>query len=438
VRPIPGKTGLWRSDHASDPLHGTFDAWTAFVVLDHQGNLEAALMAAHAEGIGQDAEQPDDDRFPPIETLLPTGPTHSEPRDADVTKSDDVPLFLTADALRAGPHEPPPPIIEGVLLRGATLVHGPAKKGKSWLLLQMALAVDEGANFLDRHTSRHDGLYIGAEDTPARFKSRLERMFARGTLKFMDREALTRFAKMLHRALGDEHVTVERAVTELWQLAGRPTLIVIDTQEVFETILGITHGKPGDSITRRDYQATSSYDGIGLKLGVAVVLVGHWGEIKSIEKATHNPHECLNTTKARLAGVTTSITLGPLPNQEPGESTRDMQLSIRSRDLPGGDQFLWVNQDADTGVYKCLGTVRDVLVTEAQAALFGVLLEARKAHGADHWLSASDLADELDCSVNNVRHMVARVRRAAKAKGRKVVHQGFELESRPNKGYRLK
>ncbi len=45
VRPIPGKEGLWHSDHASDPLHGTFDAWTAYVVLDHGGDLAAAEKA---------------------------------------------------------------------------------------------------------------------------------------------------------------------------------------------------------------------------------------------------------------------------------------------------------------------------------------------------------------------------------------------------------
>jgi hypothetical protein len=43
VRPIPGKDGLWQSDHASDPLKGTFDAWTAHVVLDHHGDVEAAI-----------------------------------------------------------------------------------------------------------------------------------------------------------------------------------------------------------------------------------------------------------------------------------------------------------------------------------------------------------------------------------------------------------
>ena len=42
IRLLPGKVDLWQSDHASDPLQGTFDAWTAFVVLDHNGELAAA------------------------------------------------------------------------------------------------------------------------------------------------------------------------------------------------------------------------------------------------------------------------------------------------------------------------------------------------------------------------------------------------------------
>lgn len=42
VRQIPGRDDLWQSDHASDPLHGTFDAWTAHVVLDHNDDFEQA------------------------------------------------------------------------------------------------------------------------------------------------------------------------------------------------------------------------------------------------------------------------------------------------------------------------------------------------------------------------------------------------------------
>ena len=47
VRPIPGRDDLWQSDHASDPLFGTFDAWTAFVVLVH--GQDVAKAEANAE-----------------------------------------------------------------------------------------------------------------------------------------------------------------------------------------------------------------------------------------------------------------------------------------------------------------------------------------------------------------------------------------------------
>ncbi|RAR61522.1 hypothetical protein BCL93_105123 [Onishia taeanensis] len=43
IRPIPGKEGLWQSDHGGDPLHGTFDAWAAHVQLDHGGDVDAAI-----------------------------------------------------------------------------------------------------------------------------------------------------------------------------------------------------------------------------------------------------------------------------------------------------------------------------------------------------------------------------------------------------------
>jgi len=53
VRRIPGRDELWQSDHASDPLFGTFDAWTAHVVLDCEGDL--AVAEQMAEGLRAEA-----------------------------------------------------------------------------------------------------------------------------------------------------------------------------------------------------------------------------------------------------------------------------------------------------------------------------------------------------------------------------------------------
>lgn len=45
VRLIPGRDGLWNSAHGSDPLHGNFDAWMVYVLLEHDGDVKAAEEA---------------------------------------------------------------------------------------------------------------------------------------------------------------------------------------------------------------------------------------------------------------------------------------------------------------------------------------------------------------------------------------------------------
>ena len=45
VLKVPGKNDLWHSHHASDRLFGTFDAWSAWVVLEHDGNVMSAISA---------------------------------------------------------------------------------------------------------------------------------------------------------------------------------------------------------------------------------------------------------------------------------------------------------------------------------------------------------------------------------------------------------
>jgi hypothetical protein len=71
IRPIPGKEGLWQSDHASDPLMGTFDAWSAFVALDHNGDVQAAEAAFKAGGVRADFAATATESLPP-QSLVPT------------------------------------------------------------------------------------------------------------------------------------------------------------------------------------------------------------------------------------------------------------------------------------------------------------------------------------------------------------------------------
>lgn len=69
IRLIPGKKDLYQSDHAGDPLHGTFDPWAAHVQLDHGGDVEAAIAAwtaAEFDRLTQEAPPP----APDLETAF--------------------------------------------------------------------------------------------------------------------------------------------------------------------------------------------------------------------------------------------------------------------------------------------------------------------------------------------------------------------------------
>ncbi len=69
-----------------------------------------------------------------------------------------------------------PPIIypvENIIPQGYTVASAPFKFGKSWLALEMCLAVAEGADFLGQHTTKGSAVYFALEDCDQFAKERL-------------------------------------------------------------------------------------------------------------------------------------------------------------------------------------------------------------------------------------------------------------------------
>ncbi len=159
VRQIPGSEGLWRSDHASDPLYGTFDAWSAFVTLDCKGDIDRAngvyLPELHALIASE---------FPILATETPK----SMPRD---------PVALDWDEL---PIDPPEPcfIIPGWMPDGVvTLFAAHGGTGKSFLSLYIALCIATGKHPFNEGEAieRCKVLLYSAEDNTTVMQGRLRR-----------------------------------------------------------------------------------------------------------------------------------------------------------------------------------------------------------------------------------------------------------------------
>ena len=64
-------------------------------------------------------------------------------------------------------------IIEDMIPQGLTLIAGAPKSGKSWMMLDMCLAVSSGRSFLGRKTLRCEVAYFPLEDQEERVKKRM-------------------------------------------------------------------------------------------------------------------------------------------------------------------------------------------------------------------------------------------------------------------------
>lgn len=158
IRLIPGRDGLWRSDHASDPLFGTFDAWSAFVVLDCDGDLDRANGAYLPELHAMIAAE-----FPVIAAA--TVPTARHPVALDWGQ---LPL------------EPPEPrfVIPGWMPDGVvTLFAAHGGTGKSFLSLYIALCIATGRHpfAVGEAIERAKVMLYSAEDDMAVMQWRLRR-----------------------------------------------------------------------------------------------------------------------------------------------------------------------------------------------------------------------------------------------------------------------
>lgn len=145
VRAIPGRDGLWQSDHASDPMFGTFDAWAAFVQLEHGGDVSQAERAFTPE---RDAN-------------VAAGFEEQATIDSLGNRAARFTVISAADFVK----QPSPGwIVHGVLPRAEVAVlFGESQSGKSFAALDLAVAVAMGTLWRGRRVTRGRVVYIAAE-----------------------------------------------------------------------------------------------------------------------------------------------------------------------------------------------------------------------------------------------------------------------------------
>lgn len=247
VRQIPDKVGLWQSDHASDPLCGTFDAWVAHVVLDHNGD-QAAAEEAHSAAVAADF----DDLSEPDSALVPAKPVRFQ--------------FTPGEDFFDPKHPPARHLIKNLLPEtGLGMLFGPSGSGKSFFALDVAMSVSLDREWRGRRVKGGQVAYICAEGGTG---------FRRRGRAYLEYHGLAREGLPLH-LLADAPNLLEKGdikdlIFALRQIKGL-RLIVVDT---------LAQTTPGaNENTSEDMGRVMAHcNALVAATGAFVLLVGHTGK----------------------------------------------------------------------------------------------------------------------------------------------------------------
>lgn len=147
-------------------------------------------------------------------------------------------------------------IVAGMIYPGMHILSGDPKIGKSWMMLDMCLAVAKGKDFLGRKTEQGHVVYMALEDTFISLQSRLYELNDEPS----ENLSFALIANSIGNGLEDDLRECRKMFPEL-------KMIVIDTLQKIRNTVDTKYGA--------DYRELSVLKSIADQLGIAIVLVHH-------------------------------------------------------------------------------------------------------------------------------------------------------------------
>ena len=257
--------------------------------------------------------------------------------------------LVNASALKDMKFAPIRYVIPGYITEGCTLLAGAPKLGKSWMVLDMAIAKATGGTCLGsvQTPEPESVLYLALEDNFRRLQSRMDRLMLVGTPW---PERLT-FATTWPRAN-------EGGLDKIREWArgqDKPRLVVIDVLTAFRPPVS-----PKDNAYTADYNAVKVMTELAAELGVAIVIVHHTR--KSRDQV--DPFDRVSGTLG-LSGAADSALILDRDGQ-------GVTLYGRGRDIPEIETAMQFNRDACR--WSVMGRAAEVHQSDARKAVTDCLL----------------------------------------------------------------
>lgn len=259
-------TGEYKANHdaAEAYRHGRAASWDDEISTDYPLGAPAAVDPETGEiietGAGADPQQQTTETINGVVVHNVPGaaaaPSQDEPKKVPSLVTFDADYFNNTDI------EPPEPIIDQLLFPGLGMLGSPAKMGKSYMMLQLAVCVATGSPFMGFDIKRLGPvLYMDLQGTKARTKKRLNSM---GYEKMPQGITLTYNARATDNGLFDQ-------LTEwITNCPEKPSLIIID---MLEQVKGAQ--RRTEDAYRADNRILEPLHEIALKYNLSIFCVMH-------------------------------------------------------------------------------------------------------------------------------------------------------------------
>lgn len=248
--------------------------------------------------------------------------------------------FITATDLQKADLPPVQFLVDGILPVGTSLLSAASKIGKSWMVLDMGLAIAAGKPFMGHNTKQAGVLYLALEDSQSRLQDRMNKILNRG--KAPDGMRFSIVAPNLDEGLLE-------ILAEDLKANPDTELIIIDT---LQKIRG--SAKARESGYEQDYREMGAVKKFVDERGISVMFVHHNRKMKDED----DPFNMISGTNGIMGAADTTWTI--IKNKR---SDNEATLHITGRDVAQADTV--ISFDKSAWKWKPMGAL-DLIVSQRE------------------------------------------------------------------------
>lgn len=288
-------------------------------------------------------------------------------------------LKFSAPTLDSQTFAPVEWLIEGILPTGLAILAGKSKIGKSWLALDIAIAVASGELAFSKITThRTSVLYIALEDGRRRLQSRMRKLLAGGPAP----ERLEFAIEWPRVGQGCfEHIEAHLDLNPC-------RLVILDT---FGKVRGMPDGKSG--IYQQDYNDMGAFHELAQRRNISLLLIHHTRK----QDAT-DVMDLISGSTGIVGAADTLIVLQRKRGELQGT------LAVTGRDIIDDGEFA-VSFDKETGKWTMLGEAKEVKAETSQDAIYNFLLSEEDPH------SPASISENLEMARGYVKTCLNRLKK---------------------------